>query len=354
MKWKFNIADKSFMIESGLAECPLLKINGFKPFYKGEVSEDDSTDRAAADTILYYSSMGKLSDMQSELEFTRNTKPLHEFDFSDNEEIHCALYRQDARYYFTMHPSKGQMLLSIAQKKDERRFEVVCNWEENKNAGMLRFSLWMGITMALLEYEETMFHSSVIVYKGQAVMCLGESGTGKSTHTRLWRENITGSHLLNDDSPIVKIVKPAEKNIQGNGAVALSSSAAGQIEKIVEDNSAAEEIAADSSAANSQVEVFGGAWSGKTPCFKNEHYPLKAIIRIVRAKQNKITRLSTLNAFGAIYPSCPPALEKDTYFEDKICDILSSILENIPVYTLECLPNADAAYTSFNEIFRIK
>ncbi|MFA6677275.1 MAG: hypothetical protein WCS34_06760, partial [Bacteroidales bacterium] len=66
MKWKFNIADKSFMIESGLAECPLLKINGFKPFYKGEVSEDDSTDRAAADTILYYSSMGKLSDMQSE------------------------------------------------------------------------------------------------------------------------------------------------------------------------------------------------------------------------------------------------------------------------------------------------
>jgi len=339
MKWKFSVADKSFVIESGLAECPLLKINGFKPFYQGEVSEETSPTDANpnfsvddyANAILYYNSMGELADMQHELDITKNATPLHEFDFSDNEEIHCALYRRDDRYYFTMLPSKGQMLLSIAQKNAKGRFEVLTNWEENKNAGMLRFSLWMGITMALLECKETMFHSSVIVYKGQAVMCLGESGTGKSTHTRLWRENIHGSHLLNDDSPIVKIVQSAEKNIHGNGP-------------IVEDISTASET----------VEVFGGAWSGKTPCYKNEHYPLKAIIRIVRAKQNKISKLSILNAFGAIYPSCPPALEKDIYFEDKICAILSSILKHIPTYTLECLPNADAAHTSFNEIFRIK
>lgn len=47
-------------------------------------------------------------------------------------------------------------------------------------------------------------HGSCIVYKGKAVLFLGESGTGKSTHTRLWRENIAGSKLLNDDSPIVR------------------------------------------------------------------------------------------------------------------------------------------------------
>lgn len=48
-------------------------------------------------------------------------------------------------------------------------------------------------------------HSSVISLDGRAVLFLGESGTGKSTHTRLWREHIPGARLLNDDSPIIRI-----------------------------------------------------------------------------------------------------------------------------------------------------
>ncbi len=39
----------------------------------------------------------------------------------------------------------------------------------------------------------------------EAVMFLGESGTGKSTHSRMWLENIEGSTLLNDDAPAVRI-----------------------------------------------------------------------------------------------------------------------------------------------------
>ena len=44
----------------------------------------------------------------------------------------------------------------------------------------------------------------VLFIRGKRFFFLGESGTGKSTHTRLWRENIAGSKLLNDDSPIVR------------------------------------------------------------------------------------------------------------------------------------------------------
>lgn len=44
----------------------------------------------------------------------------------------------------------------------------------------------------------------VLFIRGKRLFFLGESGTGKSTHTRLWRENIAGSKLLNDDSPIVR------------------------------------------------------------------------------------------------------------------------------------------------------
>ena len=62
----------------------------------------------------------------------------------------------------------------------------------------------MGYGLMTVRKDTVALHGSCIVYKGKAVLFLGESGTGKSTHTRLWRENIAGSKLLNDDSPIVR------------------------------------------------------------------------------------------------------------------------------------------------------
>ena len=55
-----------------------------------------------------------------------------------------------------------------------------------------------------MEHGVVAIHSSVLTYREAAILCLGESGTGKSTHTRLWRENIEGAGLLNDDSPFVR------------------------------------------------------------------------------------------------------------------------------------------------------
>jgi serine kinase of HPr protein (carbohydrate metabolism regulator) len=48
-------------------------------------------------------------------------------------------------------------------------------------------------------------HASVVIYANRAVLVLGESGTGKSTHTKLWLRHILGSRLLNDDSPVIRI-----------------------------------------------------------------------------------------------------------------------------------------------------
>lgn len=58
--------------------------------------------------------------------------------------------------------------------------------------------------IAAVARQAVAIHSSVISLNDGAVLFLGESGTGKSTHTRLWREHIPGAELLNDDSPIVR------------------------------------------------------------------------------------------------------------------------------------------------------
>lgn len=172
---------------------------------------------------------------------------------------------------------------------------------------ILRFGIWVMFGTVLLKHNAVAIHSSVIVAKDCGVLFLGESGTGKSTHTRLWRENIEGAKLLNDDSPIVRVV-------------------------------------------DNEVRVYGSPWSGKTPCYKNEVYPMAGLCRLSQAPHNRITRLSNLMAIGALLPSCPPIFAHDATLQDMICTIVGDIVRGTRGYHLECLPNREAAELSYNTI----
>ena len=174
---------------------------------------------------------------------------------------------------------------------------------------VLRFGIWVMFGTVILKHGAVAIHSSVIVAEGRGVLFLGESGTGKSTHTRLWRESIEGAKLLNDDSPIVRIV-------------------------------------------DGEVRVYGSPWSGKTPCYKNEVYPMAGLCRLSQAPHNRITRLSNLMAIGALLPSCPPIFAHDSTLQDMICATVGNIVRGVKSYHLECLPNSEAAELSYNTIIR--
>lgn len=171
-----------------------------------------------------------------------------------------------------------------------------------------RFAFWMICNLFFIEQGCAALHSSVIVKGGEASMFLGESGTGKSTHTRLWRENIDGAVLLNDDSPFVRVGKDG-------------------------------------------VRVYGSPWSGKTPCYRRESCPLKAVVRLKQAPFNRMSRLSPLLSIGALLPSFPPAFNSDAVLSDHVCGMISAIAGNTGVWSLECLPDADAARLSYSVIF---
>jgi hypothetical protein len=173
---------------------------------------------------------------------------------------------------------------------------------------MYRFALWVAYGLMTLKENTLAIHSSCIVYQGKAVMFLGESGTGKSTHTRLWREHIDGSFLLNDDSPMVR----------------------------VEDG---------------KTWVYGSAWSGKTPCYRNERYELKACVRLSQAPHNRIRKLPLLQAYASLHPSCAPEFAYDDALYDEVSRTLGQILSEVPVYHLECLPDGDAARLSCQTVF---
>ena len=147
--------------------------------------------------------------------------------------------------------------------------------------------------------QTALFHSSVVSYRGRAYMFLGVSGTGKSTHTGLWLRNIEGTQMVNDDNPVVR------QTADG-------------------------------------IKVYGSPWSGKTPCYRNVSYPLGALVQLSQAPHNAIRRLRPLEAYAALMPSIS-GKRWYAHIADGLHKMETTIISEIPIFHLECLPDADAA-----------
>lgn len=250
--------------------------------------------------------------------------PLPEFIFSEGEEYRLPSFsKEDYSFRYeevtgTFGMSRDGYLLRLAPENEQ----PLWLWTKgaiqpgvgkvylygNHSLSLLRFALWVGYGILTAREDTVAVHSSCIVYREKAVLFLGESGTGKSTHTRLWRENIPGCELLNDDSPVVRCE-------QG------------------------------------QIRVYGSPWSGKTPCYKAASYPLAGCVRLSQAPRNSIRRLDTLQAYAALHPSFPPEFAYDECLYDGVSALLSTMLRSIPVYHLECLPNREAAELACHTLY---
>ncbi|MBO5962708.1 MAG: hypothetical protein J6Q01_06185 [Alistipes sp.] len=288
----YSIADFILHTEgkhSNIAECGL---GSFKPF---EIEGDCS----AEPTMILH------TDCPISNSTHPTTKVIHTFEF-EQEYATGELARYAEGYRFST-SREGVDYLMI--KRDGSNI-VESNFGnfEKVDPSLLRFGLWIMLGIVIAPLGAIAIHSSVVVKEHQGILCLGESGTGKSTHTRLWRENIEGAKLLNDDSPIIRMI-------------------------------------------DGECRVYGSPWSGKTHCYVNKWVPVRGLIRLSQAPHNRIHRLPALSAIGAVLPSCPPAFAYDNALQDHICNTVSDILSCTPVYHLECLPDAAAAMLSYSTIF---
>ena len=198
---------------------------------------------------------------------------LDAFDFTDAD-ADCRFGRDTEGYLLTMTPRDGS-----APARFHKAFgspDATSDITPEHNPALFRFGLWTMFNIAALERRAVAVHSSVISLDGRAVLFLGESGTGKSTHTRLWREHIPGARLLNDDSPIIRIAP--------KGAAEAASAPA-----------------TDTIPALQGVLACGSPWSGKTPCYRNVSNPIAGIVRLSQAPQNRIRRLRPIEAIGALH-----------------------------------------------------
>ncbi|MBQ3658111.1 MAG: hypothetical protein II956_14915 [Bacteroidales bacterium] len=220
---------------------------------------------------------------------------------------------------------EGQRIVCGHTEEGKSVFEF---WLENKKAGVLisqsdfqnnvlyvekgfeKFStdnaLMIVFALSTASKSTLLFHSSVIAYGGKGYMFLGKSGTGKSTHSRLWLQNVLGARLLNDDNPVVRIF-------------------------------------------SEEIKVFGSPWSGKTNCYKNEELPLGGIVLLSQAKYNKISELKGIQAYAALIPSIS-GKRWDKVLADNLHKSETVIIEKIKMWHLECLPDNNAAILCKNTI----
>ncbi|MBU5337257.1 hypothetical protein [Intestinibacter bartlettii] len=142
-----------------------------------------------------------------------------------------------------------------------------------------------------------LLHSSYIKYKNKAILFTAPSGTGKSTQADLWNK-YEDAEIINGDKTAIQKV-------------------------------------------NGRWYAYGLPYAGSSDIFKNITTPISTIVVLRKGKENRIERLSLKEAFKYIY-SETIINTWDEQFVNTAVDIILSIIRDIPVYLLSCLPNQDA------------
>jgi len=215
----------------------------------------------------------------------------------DNDMGRTRLYRTGNGYRITLNYTEPTHVFEASP--DFGRVSASVKWQDAYASLALCSMLRIAFAQAVLLHSAVSMHSSVVVHGGRAFMFMGRSGTGKSTHSRLWLEHVPDTRLLNDDNPIVRIV-------------------------------------------DGEAFVHGSPWSGKTRCYVNESAPIAAMVRLVQAPENRFVRKSDVDAFSQILPGCS-VLRFDEHLYGNLCETLIELAGLVCVGEMRCLPDKDAA-----------
>lgn len=153
------------------------------------------------------------------------------------------------------------------------------------------------------DYSGFIFHSSAIAVDGQAYVFTAPSGTGKSTHARLWREMLgERAMMINDDKPIMRF----------------------------EDDG---------------FYVYGTPWNGKHRLSNNVRVRVKAICELYQSPQNTVKKVTAKEIM--------PTLLNQTLRPDdaadmmKFLDLIEKLINSVNFYSLGCNISEDAARLSY-------
>lgn len=214
-------------------------------------------------------------------------------------------YRTEKEPLFAIEPHKEDLLRSQAnyERVAEREGTTPLTYSE---AFLENAAIHGLLAEKLTEYQVLLMHGSALCMDGQAYIFTARSGTGKSTHARLWREVYKDRvWMINDDKPMLKV-------------------------------------------SEHSVTVYGSPWNGKHHLGRNASAPLKAVVKLERGEENRIEPLRGADAYVTLFRQSFGSLKPEV--GRRVAEMEKRILNAVPFYTLHCNMDPDAARAAYEGI----
>lgn len=217
--------------------------------------------------------------------------------------------KQDGEIMWALvRPAKEEISLLFCVDSSWSHVTLLC--DKTRSVGTIAFEHLAMLMPAIMLTKRNMltFHGVLLEDLGNGIIISAPSGTGKTTHARLWRD--TRNSLI----------------INGDRAVCHCD--------------------------NGIWTAYGTPWSGSSGEQINRKVPLRALVVLERAEENFVERLTSIEGFAAMLPNllCPTW---DRELVGRAMEQLDSLLKTIPVYRLHCRPDEEAVevlYQALQEV----
>lgn len=221
----------------------------------------------------------------------------------ESTKAYCTKYLCDgaARYDVKITPEDLQFESEASLREDAAEGKPPRSYSEPH---LETLALQRKIAACLFAHNILLFHGSAVAVDGAAYLFIAKSGTGKSTHSALWRQ-LLGERavMVNDDKPFLEILED-------------------------------------------RVIVHGSPWNGAHKQGNNISVPLKAICILQRGEVNKIESISSKDSiYMLLQQSSKP---KSSALLGKYMDLLDTLSRSTAFYRLSCNTDIEAAQVAYN------
>ena len=211
---------------------------------------------------------------------------------------YCRAYLTEEKADFSLTVTREDLTFEQEQYDEEAREEGF-RLRKFTDPFLERTAIQRKTAEFLFDDRVLMLHGSVVAVDGEGYLFTARSGTGKSTHTRLWRETFgQRAVMVNDDKPFLRIER-------------------------------------------SQVLVCGAPWSGKHGLDTNITVPLKGICILVRGGENRIRRIGPEEALDMLRHQGYRPLDSEK--RPEFLALTQALAETIPLWHMECTKDPQAA-----------
>ncbi len=210
--------------------------------------------------------------------------------------------RDLCRDYITAPDRPADIAVSVSEEEMRREIEKTPDlfFSDGYAEGVISYRK---ISCALPAFNAFVMHSSAVAAEGGAYCFAALSGTGKSTHTRFWKQ-LLGDRVtvINGDKPICRF-------------------------------------------RGDQLMVFGTPWCGKENWQTNTSAPMRALCLIERGEENAIIPVDAFSVVGELMRQFH--LSGDGQVDvPKTVELIDRMVSTVPVYRLRCRADISAAETA--------